>query len=76
MGPDVDCLIVHLEAAEDTVQRRAPRVTVSRDDAILPEHLRHNKTVQVKNDTVQNPVDPCCGKRTGQYWILDLYQYW
>lgn len=64
MGPDVNCLIVHLEAAEDTVQRRASRVTVSRDDAILPEHLRANQTVQLSNDMVQNPVDPCGEKFT------------
>lgn len=41
VGPDVDCLIGHLEAAEDAVQRRALRVPVARDDAVLPEHLRH-----------------------------------
>lgn len=39
MGPDVDGLVGHLEAAEDAVQRRALRVPVPRDDAILPEHL-------------------------------------
>lgn len=44
VGPDVDCLIVHLETAEHTVQRRAPRVTVSRDDAVLPEHLQTNQS--------------------------------
>lgn len=59
VGPDVDGLVVHLEAAEDTVQRWAPRVTVSRDDAVLPEHLRTNHTVQVNNDSVQSYVDPC-----------------
>ncbi len=58
VGPDVDRLVVHLEAAEDAVQRWAPRVTVSRDDAILPEHLRTNQTVQVSNYTVQKSVDP------------------
>lgn len=44
VGPDVDRLIVHLEAAEDAVQCWASRVTVSRDDAIFPEHLRTNET--------------------------------
>lgn len=39
MGPDVDRLVGHLEAAEDAVQRRALRVPVARDDAVLPEHL-------------------------------------
>lgn len=39
VGPDVNRLVGHLEAAEDAVQCRAPRVTVTRDDAILPEHL-------------------------------------
>lgn len=47
VGPDVDRLVVHLEAAQDAVQRWAPRVTVSRDDAVLPEHLRINQTHQV-----------------------------
>lgn len=42
VGPDVDRLVVHLEAAEDAVQRRAPWVAVSGDDAVLPEHLRGN----------------------------------
>lgn len=40
VGPDVDCLIGHLEAAKDAVQGGALGVTVSRDDAILPEHLK------------------------------------
>lgn len=62
MGPDVDGLIVHLEAAEDTVQRWAPRMTISRDDAILPEHLRNKHTVQVSDDLVQIFVDPCGDK--------------
>lgn len=53
VGPDVYRLVVHLEAAEDAVQRWAPRVTVSRDDAVLPEHLRTNKTFQVSNYAVQ-----------------------
>jgi len=44
VGPDVDRLVVQLEAAEDAVQRRAARVAVSRDDAILPEHLWAEKT--------------------------------
>lgn len=39
MGPDVDRLVGHLEAAEDAVQRRALRVPVPRDDAVLSEHL-------------------------------------
>lgn len=39
VGPDVDRLVGHLEAAEDTVQRRAPGMTVPRDDAVLPEDL-------------------------------------
>lgn len=39
MGPDVDRLVGHLEAAENAVQRRALRVPVARDDAVLPEHL-------------------------------------
>lgn len=47
VGPDVDRLVVHLEAAEDTVQCWAPWVTVSRDDAVLPEHLRSKQTIQV-----------------------------
>lgn len=44
MSPDVDRLVVHLEAAEDAVQRGAPWMTVPRDDAILPEHLRTKQT--------------------------------
>lgn len=40
VGPDIDSLIGHLEAAEDAVQGGASRVAVPRDDAILPEHLR------------------------------------
>lgn len=64
VGPDVDRLVVHLEAAEDAVQRWAPRVTVSRDDAILPEHLRTNQTAQVSNYTVQKSADPCGEKFT------------
>lgn len=39
VGPDVDRLVGHLEAAEDAVQRRALRVPVPRDDAVLSEHL-------------------------------------
>lgn len=39
VGPDVDCLVVHLEAAEEAVHCRAPGVTVAGDDAILPEDL-------------------------------------
>lgn len=39
VGPDVERLVVHLKAAEDTVQGRALRVAVPRDDAVLPEHL-------------------------------------
>lgn len=39
MGPDVERLVVHLEAAEETVQRGALRVAVAGDDAVLPEHL-------------------------------------
>lgn len=52
--PDVYRLVVQLEAAEDAVQRRAPGVTVSRDDAVLPEHLRTKHTVQVRNYTEQH----------------------
>lgn len=44
MGPDVDGLVVHLEAAEEAVQRRALWVPVARDDAVLPEHLRTEHT--------------------------------
>lgn len=44
VGPDVDRLIGHLEAAEDAVEGRAAGVTVARDDAVLPEHLRANRT--------------------------------
>lgn len=56
VGPDVDRLVVHLEAAEDAVQRWAPRVTVSRDDAILPEHLRTNQTVITLHKSLLIPV--------------------
>lgn len=45
VSPDVDRLVGHLEAAEDTVQRRAPGVTVPRDDAVLPEDLRRLQMV-------------------------------
>lgn len=40
VGPDVERLVVHLEAAENAVQGWALRVTVPRDDAVLPKHLR------------------------------------
>lgn len=40
MGPDVDGLIGHLEAAEDAVQRRAAGVAVPGFDAILLVYLQ------------------------------------
>lgn len=40
VGPDVERLVVHLKAAEETVQGWALGVAVPRDDAVLPEHLR------------------------------------
>lgn len=58
VGPDVYRLVVHLEAAEDAVQRRAARVAVSRDDAVLPEHLRTKETFQVSNYTVRKSAAP------------------
>lgn len=45
VGPDVDRLVGHLEAAEDAVQRRALRMAVAGDDAVLPEHLNTKQTV-------------------------------
>lgn len=44
MGPDVDGLVGHLEAAEDAVQRRALWMAVTGDDAVLPEHLNTKQT--------------------------------
>ena len=48
VGPDVDGLVVHLEAAEDTVQGRAAGVSVPGDDAVLSEHLRTDGSRQVR----------------------------
>lgn len=62
MGPDVDRLVGHLEAAEDAVQRRALRVPVPRDDAVLPEHLgeeeegREKGSVQVASMELSDSV--------------------
>lgn len=44
VGPDVDGLVGHLEAAEDAVQRRALWMAVTGDDAVLPEHLNTKQT--------------------------------
>lgn len=59
--PDVDGFVVHLEAAEDAVQRWAPRVTVPGDDAVLPEHLKTIKRSPGEHDAAQNSDDLCGG---------------
>lgn len=62
VGPDVDRLVVHLEAAEDAVQRRAPGVAVPRDDAVLPEHL--GDLVDVK-ELGKLDAEHVCGQSDG-----------
>lgn len=62
MCPDVDGFVVHLEAAEDTVQCGAPWMAVPRDDAVLPEHLWY--LVSIK-DLRKLDAEHVCGQSDG-----------
>lgn len=48
VAPYVDGFVVHLEAAEDAVHGRALRVTITGDDAVLPEHLNTDASPQIQ----------------------------
>lgn len=75
VSPDVDRLVVHLEAAEDAVQRGAPWMTVPRDDAVLPEHLRTNQTFREVH-TVQKSADRWGERCTTATTTLIKVTYW
>lgn len=71
VGPNVDGFVVHLEAAEDAVHGGAPRMSVTGDDAVLPEHLRAEQMDRFSRHTqLQQTHHKGCNGSQSMVWYI------